>query len=64
METERYCDTLEALQPNKAIRAIHHAWLQLTALTEHVDCEPYDNGPAIDALAECLKQAGHIGFTS
>lgn len=55
METERYCDNPEALLLENFVRAIHQAWLQLSSLDENVDCEPYDNGPAIDALADCLK---------
>lgn len=64
METERYCDNLETLLLEDFVRAIHQAWLQLNSLNENVDCEHYDNGPAIDALADCLEQAGHIGFAS
>ena len=65
METERYCDNLDALLLENFVCAIHKAWLQqLSSLDENVDCEHYDNGPAIDALADCLKQAGHIGFAS
>ncbi len=64
METERYCDNLDALLLEDFVCAIHQAWLQLSRLDENVDCEHYDNGPVIDALADCLKQAGHIGFAS
>lgn len=60
MHTELYCVNLNNLNPVKAIRAIQQAHLQLTAL--NVDCEHYDNAPALAALADCLSQAGHIGF--
>lgn len=58
METERYCDNLDALLLENLVCAIHQAWLQQY-------CEHYDNGPAIArVMADCLKQAGHIGFAS
>jgi hypothetical protein len=60
--TEEVCRSLEALSPIDAIRAIHQAYLQLKALNENLDCSPYDNGGALGALRECLKEAGHIGF--
>ena len=63
MHTETYCKTLAALDPVKAIRAIHQAYLQLAALSRSVDCGDYDNRPALDALADCLADAGHPGFT-
>lgn len=62
MHTEIYCETLAALDPVKAIRAIHQAHLQLAALTRSVDLEGYDNKPVLDALAQCLADAGHPGF--
>ena len=62
MHTEMYCETLDALDPVKAIRAIHQAYLQLAALSNSVDLDGYDNRPALDALAECLADAGHPGF--
>ena len=64
MHTELYCETLGRLDPAKAIRAIHQAHLQLAALNQNVDCEHYDNAPALAALFECLKDAGHIGFAA
>ena len=62
MTTEDYCPALPALDRVKAIRAIHQAWLQLSALTDNVDCEHFDNAPALQALAACLADAGHPGF--
>lgn len=59
MDTERYCDTLQNLDPVAAVRALHQAWLQLRALTANVDCGHYDNAPALGALQACLAQAGH-----
>jgi hypothetical protein len=63
MHTEAYCTTLPALDPVAAIRAIHQAFLQLSAVAANCDTEPYDNGPALADLAICLKAAGHPGFT-
>ena len=54
-----YCDTLERLDPVKAVRAIHQAWLQMRALDANIDCAPYDNAPALQALHDCLRDAGH-----
>ena len=62
MHTEAYCATLERLDPVTAIRAIHHAFLQLSALTANVDCLHYDNAPALEGLAVVLRDAGHPGF--
>ena len=62
MHTETYCTTLDKLDPVKAIRAIQQAELQLRALSDFVDCEHYDNEPALDALRECLRDAGHRGY--
>lgn len=62
MHTEEFCRTLHALDLELAIRAIHQALLQLTALNNNVDCDCYDQGPSIAALEACMKQAGHIGF--
>ena len=62
MHTEQYCKTLESLDPIKAIRAIHEAFLQLAALTSHIDCGSFDNTPSLSSLRECLKEAGHVGF--
>jgi len=64
METERYCATLEQVNPVESIRAIHQAYLQLIALDSNVDCEHFDNKPALIALAYVLRTAGHPGFTS
>lgn len=62
METERYCTKLESLSRVDAIRAIHQAYLQLAALDHNVDCAPYDNAPALAALRNVLRDAGHPGF--
>lgn len=61
--TETYCETLGNLDRARAIRAIHEAHLQLAALTRQCDCEHFDNAPAITALADCLREAGHTGYT-
>jgi len=62
MDTERHCHTIFKLDIVKAIRAIQQAELQLRALDDFVDCEYYDNGPALNALRECLRDAGHPGY--
>lgn len=62
MHTEEFCKSLDALDLETAIRAVHQALLQLTALDNNVDCDCYDNAPAIAALEACMKTAGHIGF--
>lgn len=63
MHTETYCTALPDLDPVPAVRAIHQAYLQLAALTNNVDCQHYDNWPAMADLAACLRAAGHVGFT-
>jgi hypothetical protein len=61
MQTEQYCDTLESLSRTDAVRAIHEAWLQLTAAQRgHID--NLDHAPALESLAQCLATAGHVGF--
>jgi len=66
MHTETVCTTLPNLNPVKAIRAIHQAYLQLVALNEASIGQPatghFDNQPSIKALAECLHDAGHPAF--
>lgn len=62
MDTERYCLTLDRLDPVKAIRAIQQAQLQLAALLPAAKAEGYDNEPAMRSLVECLRGAGHMGF--
>jgi len=62
MHTELYCDKLDELVPTKAIRAIHQAHIQLAAMARLAAAEGFDNKPALQALAECLRDAGHIGF--
>ena len=62
MHTELYCPTLGALDVNKAIRAIHKAYLQLRATDDSAHADNFDNRPAMEALAECLGQAGHPAF--
>jgi len=59
--TEMYCPHLKDLSRERAIRAIHGAWLQLRAITRDTDCGDYDNAPAITALEECLREAGFAG---
>lgn len=65
MHTELYCPNLGALDSTKAIRAIHQALLQLSAIGARVEVggTTYDNAPSIAALEACMVQAGHIGFT-
>lgn len=57
--TELYCPTLDRLDRVKAIRAIQQAYLQLAALHAYTDTGSYDNQPAMNALLECLRDAGH-----
>lgn len=64
MHTELYCQTMENLDPAKAIRAIHRAYLQLDALTPAAGEAGYDNAPALSALRQCLRDAGHVGFST
>lgn len=61
MHTELYCLTLDKLDPVQAIRAIQQAHLQLAALLPAASTEGYDNAPALTALHQCLKDAGHMG---
>lgn len=65
MHTEIFCRKLDALDHAKAIRAIHQAWLQLSAIGARVEVDgtTYDNNPALASLEACLSDAGHIGFT-
>jgi hypothetical protein len=60
--TEQYCTTLNSLDRVAAIRAIHQAHLQLSALSANCEVGHYDNAPALLALEACLVQAGHWGF--
>lgn len=62
MHTEIYCTRLDALDPVQAIRAIHEAYLQLAATMGAAAAESFDNIPAAQSLAACLKAAGHMGF--
>jgi len=62
MHTEKYCKTLDRVDPVAAIRAIHEALLQLMAVQKMGVCEDLDNWPAIASLSACLKDAGHIAF--
>ena len=61
MYTEKFCPTLDRLDPVEAIRAIHRAWLQLRAigLRAEVDGTTYDNALALHDLQACLRVAGH-----
>lgn len=63
MDTERYCSTLEALDRTKAIQAIHAALLQINAL-DTIDADALDFESVRARLAECLRDAGHMGFAS
>lgn len=63
MHTELYCETLNALDSVKAIRAIQEAYAQLCAADRgEIDC--LDHKPALASLADCLRDAGHSGFTA
>jgi S-methylmethionine-dependent homocysteine/selenocysteine methylase len=62
MHTELYCDKLADVDPVKAIRAVHQAYLQLNATKDVALTESYDNKPSIAALSSILKTAGHPGF--
>jgi len=59
MHTESYCATLESLDRARAVRAIHAAYLQLSAAARGV--EYLDHGPALGSLRGCLAEAGHAG---
>lgn len=63
MHTERYCPRLESLDPVKAIRAIHEAHLQLSAVNSG-RYEPglLDNAPALESLCGILASVGHPGY--
>ena len=63
MHTEAYCATPDNLDSVKALRAMHQAFLQLSAVASNCDVQPYDCAPALEALASCLRDAGHMGFT-
>ena len=64
MLTDFFCENLADLDHVAAIQAIYCAWLQLNAMGERaeVDGTTYDNIEALERLAACLRQAGHIGF--
>ena len=64
MHTDLYCDSLDSLDRATAVRAIHEAWLQLAAIGHRAEIggTTFDNVPALHALANCLHEAGHIGF--
>ena len=62
MSTERYCETLDNLDRAKAIRAIHEALIQLQA-AKAGRLDNLDHGPALESLNDCMKDAGHPGFT-
>ena len=62
MHTELYSTTLDELDSVQALRAIHQAWLQLTAVSPASLAEGFDNWPALASLAACLRAAGHSGF--
>lgn len=62
--TETVCTSLDNLSPVDAIRAIHFAHLQLSAINRECDCGNYDNAPLLAALVQCLKAAGHPGYVT
>jgi hypothetical protein len=61
MHTEIACSDLDKLDRVKAIRAIHEAYLQLKAVDRY-GADNLFNERVVASLAECLKDAGHIGF--
>ena len=63
MHTEDHCLNLGDLNVTDAVRAIHQAYLQLSAMAENLDVTPYDPHPALASLRSCLQQAGHVGFS-
>lgn len=71
--TEQFCPTLETVDRESMIRAIHAAYCQLDALDRAIkQCDAdsdipanlghYDQQPALRRLYACLKMAGHPGF--
>ena len=56
-----YCKTLEELDRKAAINAIYQCRNQLRAMGNRVEIggTTYDNGPAIQALTDCLRDAGY-----
>ena len=64
MTTERHCETLGRVSKVQMIRAIHEAHLQLSAVNRDCDLGYYDCNPALAALFECLRDAGHMGYVS
>ena len=71
--THEVCNTLNNLDREQAICAIHCAWIQLRALDQAIkyaddesdicsDLGHYDQKPALLRLEACLRQAGHPGF--
>jgi hypothetical protein len=59
--TETACETLDKLDPVKAIRAIHFAALQIAA-GERMGFDCLDNRDLLAMLRACLRDAGHIGY--
>lgn len=59
MDTERYCETLDNLDPVKAVQAIQAALMQFNAIDRGL--VNLDNSDVKTRLVECLRDAGHIG---
>lgn len=60
MDTERYCETLDNLDPVKAVQAIQAALMQFNAIDRGL--VNLDNSDVKTRLVECLRDAGHIGM--
>lgn len=60
--TETVCERLDELSRVDAIRAIHEAHPQLSSMSRMCDLAPFDPNPTLEALAACLRAAGHPGY--
>jgi len=67
-----YCKTPRRVTKKELINALHESLIQLRAIESHKAIENskereaprfLHNAPAIRSASECLKKAGHIGFT-
>jgi hypothetical protein len=57
-----YCKTPELVTKKQLLNALHECLMQLSAAQSGKQ-ESLDHKPAIGRASECLKLAGHIGFT-
>ena len=60
MNTEQYCKSLDELDKVSAIRAIHEAYLTLSAIRHGIENVDFES--VMTPLAKNLRDAGHIGF--